>query len=353
MEATRISIDEFIKLAEQHLVLDVRSPLEYTHSHYPEAVSIPIFNNDERKEIGTTYKQKSRALAIKIGLDFFGEKMRAIIEQVEDILKNKASQKVIVYCWRGGMRSKAFSWLLNFYGFEVFILEGGYKAYRNWVLEKLATPQKLCILSGKTGSGKTEILNQFKQENLPVIDLEGLAHHKGSAFGGIGMEAQEGNEQFENLLALELHKIETQFGSETPIWLESESSRIGHVNINYLFFNQMKIAPRVYISIPFEERLEFILKGYGSLEKEELIHSTERIKNRLGGLETKMAIQFLEEDNIKAAFAILLKYYDKSYAKGDTYQKEFLSIALENIDYKKNASIILKETEKYHAGRTH
>ncbi|HRP88521.1 MAG TPA: tRNA 2-selenouridine(34) synthase MnmH [Edaphocola sp.] len=348
MATKRIDINEFLRLSNFLPVIDVRSPSEYAHSHIPKAVSIPIFSDEERKEIGTTYKQKTRELAIKIGFDFFGKKMRAVIEQVEALLKEIESKEVIVHCWRGGMRSNAFSWLLDFYGFKVYTLEGGYKGFRNWVLQELAAPHPLIILSGKTGSGKTEILNQIASQNIAVIDLEALAKHKGSAFGGIGMQIQDSNEQFENNLAIELLQIKEKIDKEHPIWLESESSRIGDININYLFFNQMKTAPRVHIEIPFEERLAYIVEGYGQLKNEELIKATERIQKRLGGLETRNVIQFITSGQIKEAFEILLRYYDKAYAKGNIYQQEVINIHFEKIDAQKNAGIIIKETEKYY-----
>ena len=341
MAAKRISIDEFLTLSNEHLVIDVRSPAEYQYAHLPSAISMPLFSDEERAIVGTTYKKQSREDAIKIGLDFFGVKMKNMVMTVEDLLNTKSSKTVLVYCWRGGMRSGAVSWLLDMYGFKVYTLEGGYKNFRNWVLNTLSKPYNLRILSGKTGSGKTDILKIMESMDEVVIDLEDLAHHKGSAFGALGMPEQPTSEQFDNVLALKLHAISD---SKNLIWLESESSRIGQINIHYIFYNQMKTAPRLHLDIPFEKRLDFIVAHYGLFEIEKLIEAVERIQKRLGGLETKNTIQYLQQNNIKAAFKILLKYYDKYYEKSNSlFHEAFLQIDLAHTNAKQNAEIILNK----------
>lgn len=312
MAATKISIDEFILLAQQYLVVDVRSPQEFAHAHFPSAISVSLFNDEERKIVGTTYKQQSREQAIKIGLDFFGGKMKNIVTTVEGELHKRNSKTVIVHCWRGGMRSAAIAWLLDLYGFKVYILEGGYKKFRNWVLHQLAKKYTLKILGGYTGSGKTAILQQLKQLNELVIDLEDLAMHKGSAFGSLGLPAQCTTEMFENKLALQLFFLSKQ---QKVIWVESESQRIGNINIQATFYQQMLNAPYVFLNISFEERLQLVVEEYGKFKKHDLADAIERIQKRLGGLETKMALSFLMNDDIKSCFEILLKYYDKFYSK--------------------------------------
>ena len=184
-----------------YLIIDVRSPDEYAHAHIPNAFSLPLFTNEERAEIGTTYKQQSREAAIKLGLPFFGNKMQNMIEQVEGWAAsyektNGNKPTILVHCWRGGMRSAAVSWLLDLYGFKTEQLSGGYKAYRNWVLAQFEKNYSMKVLGGYTGSGKTEILLQLQKSKIPVIDLEGLAHHKGSAFGALGQHEQTSQEQF-------------------------------------------------------------------------------------------------------------------------------------------------------------
>lgn len=327
MAVKRISVEEFLQLSKQHPIADVRSPSEFVHAHIPGAFSLPLFTDDERKIVGTTYKQKSREDAIKIGLDFFGPNMKNILLHAEVVLNKLNTKTILVHCWRGGMRSAAIAWLLDLYGFQVYTLQGGYKAYRNWVLQQFNKNYPLQILGGYTGSAKTETLQALKKQGGIVIDLEFLAHHKGSAFGNLGMPNQPSTEMFENKLAMALRQSSEDLiqTNQTRIWLESESQRIGNINIPSTFFKQMKEAPYLFLDIPFEKRLSFICIHYGKFEKIELINAILRIKKRLGGLETKTAINFLLEDNITASFEVLLRYYDKYYNKSKLAEEQHLT----------------------------
>lgn len=334
MAITKITIEQLPALAKRYPILDVRSPAEFSHAHIPNATSLPIFSDEERKIIGTAYKIESREKAIKLGLDFFGVKMRSMIEDVSKVLDQNRSTSngqtnpgaVIIHCWRGGMRSAAVAWLLNFYGYEVYLLEGGYKAFRNWVLMQFDTQYELNVIGGYTGSAKTAVLNDLKKKGYPTIDLEALANHKGSAFGGIGQPKQPTQEMFENLLAIELFNC-----ADTIFWLEDESQRIGSLNIPHGFWNTMRSKPIFFIEIPFEERLQYIIDTYGSLNKEALMEAIVRIQKRLGPLETKTAIECLKKDNIAGCFRILLSYYDKLYLKG-LNNRENLNQLLNKID---------------------
>lgn len=319
MPIQKIHIEEFLQLAQSNPVLDVRSPGEYKHAHIPGAISFPLFSDEERKVVGTTYKQKSREDAIKIGLDYFGVRMRKMVEEAETILEqNKravpGSKTILVHCWRGGMRSAGVAWLLDLYGFKVYTLIGGYKVFRNWVLQQFDKEYPFQILGGFTGSGKTIVLSALAKHGQSVIDLEGLAHHKGSAFGNIGMPPQPSQEFFENKLAV--HLYHTMQSNPGAIWLEDESQRIGDVNIPIPLWKNMRNKQVFFLDIPFEERLVHIVDEYGKLEKERLVNAVIRIKKRLGGLETKEAINALVEDRVEDCFRILLTYYDKWYLKG-------------------------------------
>ncbi len=303
----RLEIHDFVKQLQGKLTIDVRSPIEYNHAHIPNAINIPLFTDEQRKIVGTTYKQEGKQPAIKIGLDYFGPNMRNIVTQVEQCLAQYDDKKVYVYCARGGMRSGAISWLLNMYGFEIVQCIKGYKAFRNWVLAQMELPYNLHIISGYTGSGKTVLLKQKEK----YVDIEGLANHKGSAFGGINMPAQASQEMFENLMATALYKVNAH---NEPIWLEDESQRLGRNIIPNSFWLQMRMAPTYLVAPSFEERLKNIVNEYGALPKEQLSTSIQNITKRLGGLETKNALQLLEENDIENCFSILLKYYDKQYA---------------------------------------
>ena len=227
MGIEKIDIDQFLELSKDYPVFDVRSPGEYKHAHIPGASSLPLFTDEERSIVGTAYKQISREAAIKIGLDFFGPKMKKMVEEVEEITGNRQqaigktannvdslpivsrylSGCILLYCWRGGMRSAAVAWLLDLYGFKVYTLNGGYKKFRNYVIKTFELPFNFKILGGYTGSGKTELLKALQKKGEKIIDLEELANHKGSAFGNIGMPEQPGQEMFENLLSCELRAI--------------------------------------------------------------------------------------------------------------------------------------------------
>ena len=336
MAVQKITIEPFLELAAQHTVLDVRSPGEYLHAHIPGAFSLPLFTDEERKVVGTAYKQQSREVAIKIGLDYFGVKMRGMVDLVENLLNEKkikkgkqesiSQQTVLVHCWRGGMRSAGVAWLLDLYGFKVYTLVGGYKSYRQWARLQFEKNYHFTIVGGYTGTGKTLVLQELKRAGKSIIDLEGLANHKGSAFGALGEKPQPSQEMFENLLAVELaavsHLANTQIDPATlqpfsaVIYLEDESQRIGLLNIPIAVWDRMRNSLLTFIHIPFEERLQYLSLEYGKFEKEKLVNAIIRIQKRLGGLETKTAINHLLENNHKECFRILLKYYDKYYEKG-------------------------------------
>ncbi len=348
MPIQKITIAEFLQLAQLHPVLDVRSPSEYNHAHIPNAISLPLFSDEERKVVGTAYKQQSRQTAIKIGLDYFGVNMRSTVEKVELLLSNnkksnnhQQSTTLLIHCWRGGMRSAAIAWLLDLYGYKVYTLGGGYKAYRHWVLQQFIKDYPFKIIGGYTGSGKTLVLHHLSKQHH-TIDLEALAHHKGSAFGALGQSQQPSQEMFENYLAIALHCASnnikedesiTNFHLTSTIFLEDESQRIGNVQLPMPLWNNMRNSPVYFLEIPFEERLNYLTIEYGQFEKDKLVTAVMRIQKRLGGLETKNAINHLLENNYKECFRILLTYYDKWYLKG-LNNRENLSLLLNKIPCK-------------------
>lgn len=312
---TKLDIEAFLPQSAGHPVIDVRSPAEYEHAHIPGAISLPLFSNEERAAVGTLYKKQGREQAMMLGLEYYGKNMRRLIDE----LKSQTSDKqIFVHCWRGGMRSGVVAWMLDLFGYKAATLNKGYKAFRGTVLDSFSQPKNVVVLGGKTGSAKTKVLQELKLLGEQVIDLEELAHHKGSAFGGINETIAPSQEQFENNLFMKFWKAD----STKPVWLEDESQRIGLLNLPNALWMQMRNAKVIYLDIPFEERLNYLVNTYGSLPAEELKAATLRIQKRLGGLDTKNAIQFLAEGKLREAFSILLKYYDKLYAKAtDQRQK--------------------------------
>ncbi len=244
------------------------------------------------------------------GLRIIGPKMALIVEQARTLAPDG---KVGVHCWRGGERSASVGWLLEKAGFtEVLVLKRGYKAFREHVLASFSLPWKLEVLGGFTGTGKTELLGLLQRQGEQIVDLEGLAHHKGSSFGGIGEKEQPTTEQFENLL---WHAL-SQLDPERPIWVEDESQMVGHVKTPDTFFAQMRSRTVHFIDMPVEQRAARLVKDYGAFPKEELAAATQRIQKRLGPQHAKEALEALEMDDLHRVALITLTYYDKTYARG-------------------------------------
>lgn len=303
----KINIASFFNRTEKYPLFDVRTPAEFAKGHIPNAVSLPLFSDEERVVVGTIYKKENPKQALLKGLEFVGPKMRVLIEEVEKITDSKT---VAVHCWRGGKRSGSVGWLLGMAGLEVKTISGGYKAYRNYVLNQFKEqPLKLLVLGGKTGCGKTKILHALKAQGEQIIDLEGLAHHKGSAFGFIGEAPAPSVEQFENNLFEALSKLDLT----RRIWVENESKRIGRVLIPDGFWQQLKASPLINMELPFEVRLAVSIENYSTKEKAELETAFYNIRKRLGGQNFQQALGHLANNDLKAAGSIALKYYDKQY----------------------------------------
>lgn len=317
-------------------LIDVRTPAEYAHGHIPGAVNLPLFSNEERVIVGTLYKKEGKDAAVLEGLRLVGPKMANIVEEA---LRIAPAKKLRVHCWRGGMRSGSVAWLLRQVGFQVEVLSGGYKAYRNQVLRELENPLSFILLGGPTGSGKTYVLHALKDLGEQVIDLEQLAHHKGSAFGALGEAPQPSIEQFENQLHHQLKAMDPT----RRIWLESESRKIGSVFIQNHIWLQMQQAPLVLMEVPMADRLSFLVKEYGGFEKELLAASILRIGKHLGGQHVKAALEALDAGDLETVASITLAYYDRSYtfAQSNRPEENKFRIACPQLDPQKNAALLL------------
>lgn len=294
-----------------HPILDVRAPIEFAQGHMPGAISLPLFSDDERAKIGTAYKRVNQEQAIHLGLKFFGPKMADMAKQARKLVPGK---EVRLHCWRGGMRSSAVQWLLELSGFRVHLLEGGYKEYRRAVLASFEQPQEWRVLGGPTGSGKTEWLHQLATlpDAPPVLDLEGLARHKGSAFGGIGQGAQPTQEQFENNLAAALAAL--PLGQ--PAWLEDESRQIGHLTLPPTLYGQLRAAPCYVLDVPRPIRVARLAAEYGAEDPAALKSAIGRLSKRLGGLATRDAMAAVDAGDFSTMVELVLEYYDKTYGYG-------------------------------------
>lgn len=306
-----VRIDEVLPDIHNWVIVDVRSPLEYLAGHIPGAVNIPLFSDEERARVGTLYKQVSPEAAMKEGLEIAGAKMNILLDQAAPLVLD-SKKEILIHCWRGGKRSESVQWLFNFSGIASRRLEGGYKSFRNYAITYFnSIPNELKILGGFTGSGKTEVLKELYTRGHQVIDLEKLANHKGSAFGSIGEEEQPSNEQFENNLFMAFLFMDRT----KPIWLENESKSIGKVYVPDGLWRKMKSSVLFNVEVDKEIRLDRILRYYSDPATTEILkESFDKIRERLGGLEYKNAIQALSDGDLRKAASIALWYYDKAYA---------------------------------------
>ncbi len=306
MPEVTLTLDRFWTLRQQLPVVDARSEGEFEQSRIPGAVNIPILNNAERIFVGTLYKTAGAEKATLKGFELVGPRFHLIQKEALQLFPAK---KLILYCWRGGMRSQILSWLLTQVGFEIFRLEGGYKTYRSFTFSWVRKPFPILILGGRTGVGKTMLLHQLKARGEQVLDLEGLANHKGSSFGSIGQPAQPTVEQFENLLAEALREINPL----KALWVENESRKIGRIILPDTFYEQMTQSPRIEVEKSDAERITHIAQEYADLDQDELLAAVQRLHKRLGGDRTQQALEAIRAHQPELWIDLLLGYYDKSY----------------------------------------
>lgn len=301
----KLLLHEF--LSQSGPICDVRSPSEFKQGRIPGSISIPLFNDDERAQIGTVYKKISKQEAVSLGLILAAPKLEQILVQYSSLLQDKGK----ILCWRGGMRSDFTAKLLELVGYTVSTLHGGYKSYRRWVLQYLQnfSCPDFRVLGGLTGSGKTAILQALHKRGEQVVDLEFIAQHSGSAFGGIGWSEQPSQEQFENELAWRLSSLDLS----RPIWIEDESRLIGSCHLPNSLVQEIMRSRFYYIDVPIEERLENLMGRYGHAPKEELVSAVKRISKRLGSQLSHEIIHSIESGQCLQAFESLIIYYDRTY----------------------------------------
>ena len=307
-----ISVTEAVKV--ETVIIDVRSPAEYAGGHIPGAVNIPIFNDDERAEVGTIYRQVSVEDAKNLGLSFVSAKLPNIIEQIRQL--SQKERNVIVYCWRGGMRSKSIVSVLEMMGVPAVQLVGGYKAYRQYVLDRLKqfeVKPTIIVLCGSTGTGKTLLLKQLAKRNIPVIDLERLANHRGSVFGQIGLGRSATAQNFDANLLKELDALNKQ----PYIIVECESKRIGNVYLPECLFSAMQQGKKLLVSASLEVRADRLIAEYLDVyhnNGDAIVGSITSLRRRLGNVKTDKLINEFKAGQIRAVVkTLLVEYYDPMY----------------------------------------
>lgn len=288
----------------EYAVVDVRTPAEYEQGHIVGAVNIPLFTNEERAEVGTLYKQVGVQEAIDRGLEIVGPRLRQYVQQARGLEK-----PLIVYCWRGGMRSGSMSWLLSTAGMRVRTLPRGYKGFRTAAHELIARPWKFMLVTGKTGAGKTDFLHQQLAAGEQVLDLEGIAHHRGSAFGRLGQQPQPTTEHALNTI----HRVMAGFDIRRPVWIEDESRTVGKVHVPEVMFEAMQRAQVHELDIDINQRVQNLVRDYGAFSHDDLCDALYVIREKLGGLRYQQAVDAVREGRLGDAVHVVLEYYDRTY----------------------------------------
>ncbi|MEC1521308.1 tRNA 2-selenouridine(34) synthase MnmH [Neobacillus niacini] len=331
-----ITVEELTTI-KNPVIIDIRAPIEFKDGAIPEAINIPLFTDKEREEIGTIYKHEGQAKAKWRAMEIVSPKIPSLLQQIKAAMVN--GEELIVYCWRGGMRSKAVVTFLEFAGIYVMRLTGGYKAYRQYILQQIPTmfPETAIVLHGLTGVGKTEVLKKLKAAGYPTLDLEGMAAHRGSIFGTIGLGEGNNQKTFDSLLYKGLQEVQ----GSTHFVMEAESKRIGKaVQPEELMDKKMR-GINFYIHTPLEQRVKHLINEYViPYQNEPWYHGQialgiEKIVRRIKDNEMKkMLVKSLENKDYQQMIGILLEhYYDPRYDHATLeYDGKFIDIYADDSD---------------------
>ena len=327
-------------------IIDVRSPSEFEIDHIVGAINCPILYDDERQKVGTIYKQISSFKAKIIGSSLSAKNIAFHIEK--EFLEKKGSWKPLIYCWRGGQRSKAFSIVLSEVGWRTYQLSGGYKEYRNDIikyLDNIGMKLKIILISGKTGSAKTKILHSIRDQGAQILDLEGLARHKGSLLGAIPNLKQPSQKFFESLLFYEINKLNLK----KNIFIEAESSKVGNVHIPKSIWSNMILSKRIEVVADVNTRAKFLIDDYQYMCKNPIL-----IKPMIKGLKSRLSNNLIdsweklidEKKWFELTKSFLENHYDSSYSSNTIKNdrkviREVQATTLNNDDIKNIAKIII------------
>lgn len=332
-----ISPDEVSEL-DDPLLIDVRSPGEYEEDHLSGAVNLPVLNNEQRDEVGTLYNQSSTFKARQVGARTIAENLPAILETIEE--RASRNRPVVVYCWRGGMRSESLGVVLERIGYPTYRIEGGYKSYRGRVHEffqERQWDQRFISIYSLTGCGKTRLLKILRSRDHSIVDLEGAANHRGSAFGSVGLGKQPSQKAFENRLFQQIR------AGESPVFIEGESRHVGSLRIPDSLFDEVTEAPRVWLEADLDRRVEIIFDEYQWPEaREELIDHIDNLRERLGHDRVDRLQENLREDNVRTVIRRLLEsYYDPAYENSCPPKEEF-DLVLDGNDLEQTADQLIE-----------
>ncbi|HEY8875775.1 MAG TPA: tRNA 2-selenouridine(34) synthase MnmH [Desulfosporosinus sp.] len=310
-----------LKNLDHPILVDVRSEGEFAEATLPGAINLPLFDNVERAQVGTTYTQTTPTLARELGLRIISPKLPQLVKKVEELSKNGP---LVLFCWRGGMRSKSLATVVELMGIPIYRLVGGYKAYRSEVVDYFQPklPVQVVVLRGNTGVGKTDLLGQLRAEGYPAIDLEKLANNRGSVFGAIGLGNPPSQKKFEGLLYEELALL-----SDFPyVIVECESKRIGKVTLPVNFYAAMQEGIQVLHCDSMENRVLRLLKEYTTVPNalHEIGVALERLIKTLGHVKVQELRSLLETGCLDVfTERLLVEYYDKLYAYPNEPNSEY------------------------------
>jgi tRNA 2-selenouridine synthase len=316
-------------LLDTHRIVDVRTPLEYEEDHIPGAVNVPLLSNEERVEIGIIHKINGPQAARVRGLELTASRFPRM---VEEIASTTAGRPLLVYCWRGGLRSRTVTAILDLTGFPASQLQGGYKAYRAHVstfFDTFRPRGPLVVLHGLTGVGKTDFLHRLDTQRYTVIDLEGLARHRGSAFGELGLTQDLSQKRFDSLLWDALRTSP----DGRPIVVEGESRRIGRISLPGVFYDIMGAGTKIWCEASLETRVDRLIVEYGRPEyRKGMAAALQRIRKKLGGEKCDEILEYLERWDLRPFMSELLtSYYDRVYYKTRNWREDRV-ISLEDFD---------------------
>ena len=335
---------DYSELKGNYLIIDVRSPQEHKEASIPGAINIPIFDDEERKEIGYLYVNESVEKAKKVGIEAVSKKLPLIYEQISEL--DKKYDKLILFCARGGMRSSSLCSLFSTLGMDTYKLSGGYKGYRKFINEQLIKVNeniKYIVIHGKTGVGKTELLKYLKEKDMDVLDLEEAANHRGSLLGNVGLGKGRSQKQFEALVYETIKSRKSNY-----VFVEGESKRIGNIIIPDYIYSSMEKGIHVLADADLDFRAGLIIKEYTNSENavEEILSSLDSLERYISSKNIERYKDFvLKGEFEEVAKELMVKYYDPMYLNGINKYKYDLNINIQAI--KKAGEFLIQWVEEY------